>query len=100
MSHAIPGGSLVDGSGTLAAGATAEDVFAANKGRQYLLVQNNSAGDLWVNFGSDAVQTQPSIKLVSGASVEFSAAGTGVVPTARVSIIGATLGQAYTAKES
>lgn len=97
---ATPSGGLIDGSGTITAGATAQQVFTQNTGRQYLLIQNISTGDLWVNFGVTAVQLQPSIKLVAGASVEFSSAGTGVVPTALVSIIGATTGQAFVAKQA
>ena len=97
---AIPSGNLVDGSGSIATGGTAQQVFAGNTGRQYLLIQNVSSGDLWVNFGTAAVASQPSIKIVANGSVEFSAGGTGVVPTGTVSIIGATLGQAFTAKQA
>lgn len=97
---AIPAGSLIDGSGSIATGGTAQQVFTQNTGRQYFILQNISSGDLWVNFGTTAVQDQPSIKLVAGASLEFSAAGTGVVPTALVSVIGATTGQKFVAKQA
>lgn len=97
---ATPGGGLVDGSSTLAAGGVSQQVFAANRGRQYLIVQNQSAGNVWVNFGVAAVEGPPSIKILPDASLQLSSAGTGVVPTATVNIRGATLGQAFTAKES
>jgi hypothetical protein len=100
MAYAIPSGALVDGSGTITLGGTAQTVFAANISRQYLLIQNVSAEDMWVNFGIAAVANQPSIKLVAGASVEFSVGGTGVVPTASVSVIAATTGSAFTAKQA
>lgn len=97
---AIGSGALGDGSGTITAGGTSQEVFPADTGRQYLLIQNVSAGDLWINFGIAAVVSQPSIKLAAGAAIEFSAAGTGVVPTSTINIIGATTGQAFTAKEA
>lgn len=97
---AIPSGSLNDGSADITLGGTAEDVFARNDGRQYLLIQNHSDTDMWVNFGTDAVADQPSIKVyANGGSLEFGAGHTGVVPTARVSIICATTGKPFTAKE-
>lgn len=93
---AIPGGTLVDGSG--AATGASQTVFAENHGRQYLLIQNlSAANDLWVNFGTAAVAAQPSIKLVAGASIEFNAPG--VVPTKDVRVIG-TAAQTFVAKEA
>lgn len=97
---AIGSGALGDGSGTITAGGTSQQVFPADTGRQYLLIQNVSDGDLWVNFGIAAVVGQPSIKLLASGSLEFSSAGTGVVPTSTVNIIGATTGKAFTAKEA
>jgi hypothetical protein len=97
---AIPGGALVDGSADITAGTTSEEVFPANKSRQYLLIQNVSDESMWVNFGTDAVLDQPSIRIVAGASLEFAASSTGVVPTASVNIIATTTGKAYTAKEA
>lgn len=97
---AIPAGPLVDGSGTIATGGTSQAVFTANAGRQYVFIQNLSVGDLWVNFGIAAVVSQPSIRIPAGGSLEFSAAGTGIVPTSTVNIIGATTSQAFTAKQA
>src|SRR5665213_3469009 len=90
-------GTLTDGSSTITAGGTAQTVFTSNSSRKYLLVQNVSSGNLWVNFGTTAVQTEPSIQLLPGGSITFEA---GFVDTESVSIIGATTGQAFTAKQS
>lgn len=100
MPGAIGSGALTDGSGTITTGGTSQVVFTANKGRQYLLIQNVSDADQWVNFGIAAVVSQPSIKLAAGAALEFSAAGTGVIPTDTINIIGATTGKGFTAKQA
>lgn len=84
---AIPSGNLIDGSLSSATGSS-EEVFAQNTGRQYLLLQNISATDFWVDFGTAAVADEPSIKIAAGDALEFSAGGTGVVPTAAVNVIG------------
>lgn len=100
MPVATPAGSLIDGSGTVTLGGTSQQVFTANAGRQYLLIQNHSDTDLWVNFGTAAVADQPSIKVyANGGTVEFGAGHTGVVPTATVNVIGATTGKSFTAKQ-
>lgn len=96
---AIPGGNLIDGSGALTAAATSEEVFAQNVSRQYLLIQAHDE-DMWVNFGTAAVQSQPSIRIPSGGSLEFSWGSTGVVPTGSVNIISATISSEYTAKQA
>lgn len=100
MTAAIPGGALIDGSGSTVAAATSQQVFAANTGRQYLLIQNISASTCWINFGIPAVEAQPSIRLNAGTLIEFSAGGTGVVPTASVHLIGVGIAQPFTAKEA
>ena len=89
-------GSLTNRSGTITSGGTSQELAAANTSRKYLFVQNVSTGDLWVNFGTAAVTTQPSIKLMPDASLTM----TGFVSTQAVNIIGATTGQAFTAKEA
>lgn len=92
-------GSFTDRSGSLATGGTSQQVAAANTSRNYILIQNVSAGDLWVNFGVAAVQDQPSIKVLSGLSLEYGAAS-GFIPTDAVNVIGATTGQKFTSKEN
>jgi hypothetical protein len=97
---AIPGGALVDGSAAITTGGTSEEVFPANKSRQYLLIQNQSDTAMYVNFGVAAVVTQPSIRIDAGGALEFGAGNTGVVPTVAVNIICATTGKVYVAKEA
>lgn len=82
--------------------ATAEDALSANPERLYLFVQNIEAsggGTLWIDVGQDAVEGSPSFRIEAGGSIEFSASGSGFVPTGRVSVI-STGGTAYTAKEA
>lgn len=92
----FPAGALIDGSSSIAVNATRQQVFSENGGRQYLFIQNVSAGDLWVNFGANAVADIPSMKIPSGASLIFE----GAIPTARVDIIGALAGQKFCAKQA
>lgn len=89
---------IADKSGTIAVGGTAQDAVGANTGRQYLLVQNlDGAADLWVNFGANAaVATAGSILLKAGGSITFEDR---VVPSGRVSVVGATTGHKFTCKE-
>lgn len=94
---AVAQGTYTDKSGTITTGGTAQSLAAANASRRYLMVQNNSAGDLWINFGVTAIVGQPSIRLQPGdAWIED---GT-FVNTGSVSIIGATTGQTFSAKEA
>lgn len=87
---------LTDRSGTISNGGTSQEVMGANANRTYLLVQNVSAGDLWINFGVAAVANQSSIKLAPGAAFVME---DNAVEVRAVNVIGATTGQAYTAKE-
>lgn len=92
-------GTLTDLSGTVTAGGTAQQIAAARQYRRYFILQNLSAGDIWINFGVVAVASQPSLRIPAGGAVEFSTL-LGVVPNAFVSVIGATTSQAFTAKEA
>lgn len=97
-------GSLTNRSGTITNGNTAQQLAAANTSRRYLIVQNQSIGPLYIDFGATAVVGQPSVTL---AACTLANDGTGgvyefpptFVSTQSVSIIGATTGQAFTAKE-
>lgn len=91
-------GHFKDASGSIAAGGTAQTALAENRDRDYLLVQNVSSGDLFVDFdGTAAVADQPSVKIAAGAAFVWE---TRFVPTGAVSIIGATTGQKFTIKEA
>ncbi len=88
---------LVDRSGTITSGGSAQEIMAVNQdGREYLYVQNNSDTTMWVNFGIVAVASQPSIRLLAGESFEMSS---GYVSGESVSVIGAVTGKTFTAKE-
>ena len=89
-------GTLTDGSGTITTANTSQQVFAANSNRRYLLIQNQSAANLWFNFTSAAVEGEPSILLApnQGFVMEHN-----FVSTEAVYIIGGTAGQAFTAKQ-
>lgn len=100
----VAAGTLTDRSGSIAAGDAAQDLAAANPNRRYLLIQNVSDTVLWVNFGTTAVKDQPSYHLKACGTA---ADGTGGVlefngpfcPTGVVSIIGASTGKKFVAKE-
>ncbi len=89
-------GTLIDRSGTLTAGGTAQLLAAANPTRVYLFIQNVSSANLWINFTSAAVQSQPSILLLPYGSFVMEA---NFVSTEAVYIVGATTSQAWVAKE-
>jgi len=97
VSFTAAAGNLTDGSGTITTGGTAQTIFALNASRKYLYVQNQSTGNLWINFGTNAVQGQPSILITpNGASFVMEAS---FLSGQSVTIIGATTGQAFTAKQ-
>lgn len=87
---------VADKSGTITLGGTQQTLMAANTDRKGYLVQNVSAGDLWINDQGNAAATQPSLKLIPGAYYETPLTG---APRTAISIFGATTGQAFTARE-
>ncbi|MDO8614615.1 MAG: hypothetical protein Q7T33_02625 [Dehalococcoidia bacterium] len=90
-------GSQTDRSSTITTGGTSQQVMAANSSRKYLFFQNVSDTDMWINFGTAAVATQPSIyvKTLTGYVLEGS-----FVDTQALNVLCATTGKAYTAKEA
>ena len=92
-------GTFSDGSGTITVGGTSQQIFATNLTRNYLLIQNISSGNLYVNFTNAAkVDTPGSLTINPHGSLEMIAAG--FISDEAVNIIGATTGQAFTAKQS
>lgn len=89
-------GTLVDRSGTITTGGTSQQVAAANAGRNYIFIQNTSAGNLYINFGAAASVTVGSILLLPNASYVMEAS---YISTQVINIIGATTAQSYIAKE-
>jgi hypothetical protein len=97
VSVVAPAGTLTDHSGTLTAGATAQQAVAAEADRKFLFVQNvDPAEVLWVNVGVVAVQGQPSIQLIAGAICP--PIGSNYVPTGLVSVIATTIGHPFVCK--
>lgn len=88
----LPSGT--DRGGTIATGGTAQQMAPANASRKFLVGQNTSAGDLWINEtgGTAAVDGAGSYQVASKQPFSIS--------TARaISIIGATTGQRWAATE-
>lgn len=92
----ITRGRLVDRGGSITTGGTAQQVAAANEGRNYLFIQNTSTGDLWVGFNQTASVGNGCIRLTAGANYETPPNFT---PIDLVHIFGATTGQTFTCKE-
>lgn len=96
---------LTDRSGTITTGGTAQQLAAANASRRYLLIQNLSTGVLWVNTTGTAAVGQPSIALKAcgvandgtGGAIVFEGS---YIPPGAVSILGASTGQAFAAREA
>jgi len=86
-------------SGTITTGGTAQVLDPANDRRVGWFIQNNSAGSLWINdLGVAATLASPSIEIKTGTYM-VAPFNTGYVSSAQISIIGATTGQAFTARE-
>lgn len=90
-------GNLTDHSGSITAGGTQQTLMNSNTARKYLFIQNVSDIDMWINFGTNAVADQPSVKIEAGSS--FAMEGSYVSPQS-ISIIGATTGKKFVAKEA
>lgn len=88
--------SVIDRSGAIATGNTNQSIMPFNNSRSYLLIQNNSTGDLWIDFGVAAFSDSPSIKIAAGETFVMEG---GAIANNEVYILGATIGQKYTAKE-
>jgi len=85
-----------DRGGTITAGGTAQQLMAANANRRGYSVQNQSTGDLYINAMTTATIDYHSLKIPAGSLYE--SPPTHVGPGA-VSIIGATTGAAFFARE-
>lgn len=90
------GSRLVDRSGIIAAGGVAQSLMPANEHRRGFSIQNLSAEDLWISEIGEAEADQPSFRISAGALFQSPAGG---CPTSAISIFGATLGQAFSARE-
>lgn len=101
-------GTMTDWSSTITLGGSSQTLAAANATRKYLMISNPpdaasqgiaTAEKLCVNFTSAASLTAAgSVCLNPGVTMVMSAVG-GFVSTELVTVIGATTGHIYTAKE-
>lgn len=96
---AVPtSGSLTNRSGTIATGGAAQDAAAANSSRKYLFLLNPQTETeiLWFSTVATAVAASPSIPLYPGQSFEMNGF---VCSTGAVSVIAATTGHVFIARE-
>jgi hypothetical protein len=93
-------GGIVDRSGTITTGGTAQNAMSANKSRRYLLIQNLDASeDMYVRFdGTAAVSGAAGTILLKAGGGAYEAPAHHC-PTAAVSVIAATAGHKFTALE-
>lgn len=90
---------ILDLSGTIATGGTAQALVASNQNRKGYSVMNLSSGNLFVNdVGGTAVSstTGASITIPPGSLYE---SPPNQIPIQAISIIGATTSQAFAARE-
>jgi len=88
---------LIDKSGTITAAGVAQVLAVTNAARRGLWVQNNSAGDMRIN-STGAASATAGIALPGGKNALYEYPSHGIT-TAAISIWGATLGQAFQARE-
>jgi hypothetical protein len=82
-------------SGTITAGGTAQALAPAWSARKGCLVQNLSAGDLWISEVGTAAAASPSIKVPAGSQYICMSPASGQA----LSIFGATTAQSFAARE-
>lgn len=80
---------------TITTGGASQAVFAANSNRRYLLIQNQSDTDMYINFGAVAAAGTTSVKIIPGSSYQDNQNP----PTTTVTIVCATTGKAFAAKQ-
>jgi hypothetical protein len=87
-------GAMADRSGIIAVAGVSQVLAAENPNRGYFFIQNISEDTLWINFGTDAVQDSPSIKLYPDGTFEMNKFNS----TDQITITG-TAGAKFVAKE-
>jgi hypothetical protein len=90
------GVTTTDKSGTITTGGTAQTVMASNTARRGYFFQNNSSSTMWISTITTAVASQPSIRVDPGDSVWNQP---GIAPTGALSVICATTGATFSARE-
>lgn len=90
-------GAMTDRSGTITLGATAQNAAPVNATRNYLLFQNTSDTDMWVNVaGTAAVGAGVLCAASQNAGVIYDG---NFIPTNALSVYCATTGKTFTCQE-
>jgi hypothetical protein len=90
-------GSFLDHSGLITQALTSQRVVAANLDRKYILFENVSDTDMWINFGTDANLAQPSMLIkASGGSFTME---TGFICTDQLNVICSVVSKGFICKE-
>lgn len=91
-------GGVTDRSGAITVGGTQQTLAAVKLDRKYLLIQNVDASEeMWINFTTTAVADKPSIKIPAGGGFVMEGS---YVTSELVSVVAATTGHKWTAKEA
>ncbi|HXU05112.1 MAG TPA: hypothetical protein VN903_29325 [Polyangia bacterium] len=90
-----PALTYADRSGTITTGGAAQALMPAWAGRHGCVIQNQSAGSLWVSETATAIAGPPSILIPAGQQYLCMVPASGQA----FSIIGATTAQAFAARE-
>lgn len=88
---------LKDVSGTITTINVSQQQLAANPNRRYLFIQNLHTGGLWVNFGTAATSSQPSIKLSPDEKFIMDSSS-GYISTDSIHLLGGGSSQPFTVK--
>ena len=91
-------GPITDRSSTITAGGTSQQVVAKTPNRNYLMFQNTSNTDMWINFGKSAAAASPSFLCAANGGTWVWE--TGYIPTDDLHVFCATTGKAFTCKEA
>src|SRR5258706_10299130 len=90
------GATAIDGSGMVATGGSAQTLFGGAIPTNGFLVQNNSAGALWISDVGAASAGGASIQIAVNGGVF--ATSSGYKPAGAISLYGATTGQTFAAR--
>ena len=91
-------GTLTDRSGTITIGGTSQVLAPVNATRKYLNIKNTSSANIAVNFTAAASLTSGSYVIVPLGSLNLSTGS--FITTESVTVVGATTGQTFVAKEA
>ena len=91
-------GTFTDRSGSITTGGTSQTLAPINAARKYLTIENTSTANIAINFTSAASLTAGSLVIAALGSLTLSSQS--FVSTELVTVVGATTGQTFVAKEA